>query len=84
MDYELLYINYLAYNKNIMLEYSYIEPSNTELKQPDEGLGIYTGYIHPSWKNNYIKPNAFEYTQQFYATKHIPGYTRIGNNTLHC
>tara|TARA_Y100000389_G_C17471316_1_gene531442 strand:+ start:11259 stop:11459 length:201 start_codon:yes stop_codon:yes gene_type:complete len=63
------------------LEYSYIDSKSNPEYIPDEGLGIYTGIIHKSWKKDYIKPDAVEYMKNFYASEQIPGYTRVGNNS---
>ena len=83
MDLEHQYINYLLYNKNKMLEYSYID-YKMNLKETEEGLGIYTGIIHKKWVPPHIKPEATEYMKYFYIESQIPSYTRIGNNTLDC
>lgn len=67
------------------LSFSYIDCYNIPLPIPDPGLGVYTETKHnKKWSRDYIQPEATEFMQHFYATRQIPGYTRIGNNTLNC
>ena len=68
-----------------MISYSYINYDlSSDIIKPDKGLGIYTGIIHEKWTPEHVKPDAVEYMKKFYASKHIPGYTRIGNNLIDC
>jgi hypothetical protein len=54
-----------------------------------KNAGLYTGEVlfdKKPWGNNYViphvEPDAVAYSAHFYASHHIPSYTRPGNNTV--
>ena len=56
---------------------------------PLKNAGLYTGDVlfdKKPWGNNYViprvEPDATAYCAYFYASHHIPSYTRPGNNTV--
>jgi hypothetical protein len=62
---------------------------DVEVPPPLKNAGLYTGEVlfdKKPWGNNYklprAEPDAVAYSAHFYASHHIPSYTRPGNNTV--
>jgi len=62
---------------------------NVGVPEPPKNAGLYTGDVYfdkKPWGNNYKKPSVFpdavDFSEQFYASHHIPSYNRPGNNTV--